>query len=115
MPTSQIVHELDSATLGPFLESNCVVLLAVLMLPQSEKCQTFVPVFHSVSSTVIYLQEQIMTSWVSLLIIIADCRSVSRKADRLWTNQRDRQLGRRGIFRDLDLSAYHVVPGLRQP
>lgn len=53
MSTSKVVHELTSATLRPFVESNSIVLLAVLMLPQSRQCQTFVPVFRSVSDGVI--------------------------------------------------------------
>jgi hypothetical protein len=52
MSTFKVVHELTSATLRPFVESNSVVLLAVLMLPQSGQCQAFVPVFHSVSDKI---------------------------------------------------------------
>jgi hypothetical protein len=52
MSASNFVHELDAATLRPFIESNNVVLLAILMLPQSETCEAFVPTFRSVSNSV---------------------------------------------------------------
>jgi hypothetical protein len=68
MSTSKVVHELDSATLRPFVESNRVVLLAVLMLPQSEQCQAFIPAFHSVSNNVTSLPGTSMVFWVFLLI-----------------------------------------------
>jgi hypothetical protein len=46
--STNAVHELDLMTLRPFVEAHRAVLLAVLMLPQSERCQIFVPVFQSV-------------------------------------------------------------------
>jgi hypothetical protein len=68
MSTSKLVHELDSATLRPFVDSNPIVLLAVLMLPQSEQCQMFVPAFHSVSNNVTSLPGTIMVFYVFPLI-----------------------------------------------
>ncbi|KAH7396950.1 thioredoxin-like domain-containing protein [Phaeosphaeria sp. MPI-PUGE-AT-0046c] len=49
MSISNKVHELDATTLQPFFDAHHVVLLAVLMLPQSERSQELVPVLQSIA------------------------------------------------------------------
>lgn len=50
--TSNNVHELDANTLRPFIDAHEVVLLAVLMLPQSEGSRGFVGVLRWVSVSI---------------------------------------------------------------
>ena len=42
------VHHLNSTTLESFIDSNDVVLLSVVMLPFSKRCQLFVPEYQKV-------------------------------------------------------------------
>ena len=44
-----LVHHLDNESFEPFIESKDIVLVSVVVLPEHDRSETFVPVFEKVS------------------------------------------------------------------